>query len=285
MRNMNVIKGLSTLALGGVLLVGTTGCEDLGLCGLTEDDLGMGDAFVETTGYFLNVVARTDEALRDGDLTNDGTPTTIDGATVTLSNDTLLIDFGQNNVSTADGKLRRGAIRTYINGDYFVGGSSAGIQLMDYHVDDMPITGSITVSNDGQTSGKWQQSLVTNNFAIDTIYAYNCNLVMEWQSGYATQDSVMDDVFTLDGSIGGDDFITDIAFDAAFLSPMLYDRSCAYRVVEGEVEVSLTDGVSANDVLAVGVDFIDSDLCNNVIFLTASCDGTEVSFPRTFDGF
>lgn len=285
----NTKSNFKRAAVAVALVIGLTGCEDFGICGLTEDDLSMGDAFVETTGYFMNVVTRADQAMRDGDLQQNGT-TTIDGATVTLANDSLTIDFGANNVSTADGKMRRGKIVGAITGDYFNLNGNLSLDLVNYHVDDVPITGNISLSNDGNNNGTapWKVTLASSNFAIGNLYDYNSNLTMEWLNGYATTDSIEDDQFSIYGSAGGNDLQDSITFSTAFTEAMIFDRSCDYLVKEGVVEVSLTAGTA--EVATVEVDFLDgdginSDGCNNVLMLNASCEGTNVSFPQNFDGF
>lgn len=282
MKNAKNYLKRSVLALA---VVGTfTACEDFGLCGLTEEDLSMGDAFVETTSYFMNIVSRADEAMRNGDLQQNGA-TTIDGAAVTLENDTLTIDFGATNTLTDDGKMRRGKIVGSLSGDYFQQMGTLALNLDNYHVDDVLIAGDVTLSNDGNGSGNdpWKVTLASNNFAIGAEYDYNSNLTMEWLTGYETQDSILDDKFTIYGTAGGNDLLDTIGFATSFPTPMLFDRSCQYLVTEGVCDVSLTSGDS--EVAAVVVDFLDSDGCNNVLMLNASCDGTQVSFPQNFDGF
>ncbi len=277
----------SALALA---MVGTfTACEDFSLCGLTEEDLGMGDAFIETTSYFMNIVNRADEAMRDETLQVNGS-TTIDGATVRLTNDSLIIDFGPNNVATADGKLRRGKIAGAVTGDYFAEAGSISIQLQGYHVDDVAITGDLTVTNNGNNNGvdPWEIALVSPNFAMGNLYTYDANLSMEWTSGFETDTINEDDVFTISGMASGSDLQDTISFETAFTEPMQFERACEYLVTGGIVDVSLTDGEA--EVAAVEVDFIgndgpDADGCNNVVMLNASCDGTTVSFPQNFDGF
>lgn len=287
MKNTKSYFKRSAVALA--LLVGFTGCEDLGLCGLTEDDLSMGDAFVETTSYFMNVIGRADEAMRNGDLQQNGSAM-IDDAMVTLANDSLTIDFGPNNVSTADGRMRRGKIVGSLSGDYFNQQGTLALDLMNYHVDDIPVTGSLSITNDGNNSGStpWKVTLASNNFAIGNLYDYNSNLTMEWLSGFETTDSIEDDQFTIYGSAGGNDLQDSITFTTMFTEPMMFDRGCEFRVKDGVVEVSLIAGTA--EVAAVEVDFLDgdgisSDGCNNVMMLNASCEGTNVSFPQNFDGF
>lgn len=276
-------KSLFLNAAAAVVIAGTfTACEDVSICGLTEEDLDMGDAFVETTSYFMNIVSRADQAMRDNDLQTNGSAM-IDGATVSLTTDSLIVDFGSTNVQTADGKQRRGRIAGALNGDYFTASSSVSLELQGYHVDDVPVTGSIALNNNGNSGGNWTINLASTNFAIGQEYAYSANLTMEWESGYSTIDSVADDVFEIYGSAGGDDLLDSISFSTAFTDPMRFDRSCQYGVTQGIVDVNLTAG--NDDVAAVTVDFLDSDMCNNVLMLTATCEGTEVSFPKNFDGF
>ncbi|GGH74038.1 hypothetical protein [Phaeocystidibacter marisrubri] len=271
-------KSLAVVALAGTMV----SCEDINLCGITEDDLDMGDAFIETTSYFMNVVSRVDEAMRNEDLQNNGS-TTIDGATVTLANDSITVDFGTSNVICQDGKSRRGKISGSITGDYFTQAGSINLNLTGYHVDDVPVVGNIAVTNTGQTANNWVISLVSSNFTIGTEYNYNANLSMEWESGFTTTDSIEDDVFELYGMAHGNDLADTISFSTSFTENMRFERTCQYVVTEGIVDVSLTSGTS--EVANVTVDFKDEDGCNNVVFLNANCDGTEVSFPHTFDGF
>ncbi|NVK28713.1 MAG: hypothetical protein HWE14_11750 [Flavobacteriia bacterium] len=282
---MNYTKSFLIRSVVAVAALGSfTACEDLSLCGLTEEDLSMGDAFVETTSYFMNIVGRTDEAMRNEDLQVNGS-TTIDGATVTRTNDSITIDFGSNNVVTADGKTRRGVIKGFISGDYFQENGSINLSLENYHVNDSLIAGDISLVNNGNNSGQgpWDINLSSTNFAIGNQYDYSANLTMQWDAGYETIDSTADDRFKIFGTADGNDNIQGISFATSFPSAMVFDRSCAYVVTEGSVDVSLTSGES--EVASVNVDFLDSDGCNNVLMLNASCDGTDISFPQNFDGF
>lgn len=271
-------KSLAVMALAGTMV----SCEDINLCGITEDDLDMGDAFLETTSYFMNVVTRVDEAMRNEDLQNNGS-TTIDGASVTLANDSITVDFGSSNIICNDGKARRGKITGSITGDYFTQAGSINLNLTGYHVEDTLITGDINLTNTGQTANNWVISLFSNNFAIGSTYDYNANLSMEWESGFTTTDSIEDDIFEIYGMADGNDLADTISFSTTFTQNMRFERACQYVVTEGIVDVSLTAGTS--EVASIVVDFKDEDGCNNVVFLNANCDGTEVSFPHTFDGF
>ncbi len=273
-----------------VAVIGTfSACEGIGLCDLTEDDVSMGDSFIETTSYFMNTVGRVDEAMRDQTLQMNGS-TTIDGANVTRDNDSIVIDFGSTDVLTADGKLRRGKLVGQLNGDYFVQQGSIELVLRDYFVDYVQVTGSITLTNNGvdPNDGSWDINLASSNFAIGDLYTYNANLTMEWSSGFETDTINDDDVFELYGSAGGTDVQDTIEFTTAFTQPMLFDRSCEFVVKAGIVDVTLVNGTAT--LASVQCDFIDNDGinadgCNNTVMLNAACDETTVNFPQTFDGF
>lgn len=262
-----------------------TSCEGIGLCDLTEEDLDMGDAFVETTSGFMNVISIVDQAMRNGDLQANGTAT-IDGANVNLTTDSLIVDYGATNVMSDDGKYRRGKIKAALTGDYFQSQGSVSAVLSNYYVDDVPVTGDFSMGNQGQSSNIWTLNLLSTNFAIGSEYQYSANLLMEWESGYETQDSIADDKFALSGAATGADLVDSVDFSTTFTAPMKFDRSCDYLVTQGIVDVVLTNGTGEEgEVATVTVDFIDSDMCNNILQLNAACGETEVSFPQNFDGF
>lgn len=281
-------KFLAISAVGVVALGLTTSCEDLNLCDLTEDNLSMGDAFLETTSSFMNIVGRADQAIRNGELQTNGTAT-IDVATVTLTTDSLIIDFGNTNVVTSDGRSRRGKIVGSLTGDYFMSAGVMTLDLEDYYVDDTQIQGGITLTNNGVVNNEWSYDLTSSNFAIGTDYTYDANLNLAWLSGFTTQDSIADDVFTIGGagsSATGTDLSNNVEFECIFTEALKFDRSCTYLVTEGIVDVSLDlTNIPDSSLVDVNVDFKSSDGCNNVVILTGSCEESTVSLPQNFDGF
>lgn len=273
-------SSIKNLALGFAAVTMLAACdEELNLCGFTESDTAIGSVFVESTGYLFQITGRIDEAMRNGDLISGGSAT-IDNANVTWSNDTITIDFGPNNVSTADGKLRRGKIIGYVSGNYQTSGSMTAINLDNYHVNDVQISGSISLSNTGNSAGNWVVQLSSTNFQISSDYSYSANLSMEWLSGYAT-DSLGDDSWQITGTSSGADNTTGTTFTAQFTDPLLYDRNCAYKIVQGEVFMEAI----ADSTLAITIDFLSADNCNNVVNFDLDCDGSTVSSSHTFDNF
>lgn len=276
-----ILKSLAVVALAGSM----TACEGINLCDLDEGDLAMGDAFIETTSYFMNIVGRVDQAMRNGEVQTNGSAV-IDGANVSLYTDSIVVDFGSTNVVTADGKQRKGKLVGAITGDYFTATGTVALDLVGYHVDDVPIDGTIALTNQGNATNNWIITLVSQDFTIGADYAYDANLSMEWLDGYATQDSIEDDIFEIYGSAGGASSSDSVEFDATFTENLHFERTCQYVVTKGVVDISVTPtSPGASAVATVTADFKDSDGCNNVVFLEADCDGTNVSFPQTFSGF
>lgn len=268
------------LAIAG----GISSCsEEFNLCGYTEDDLEMAEGFEQTTSHFINIVSKVDRAMRNNDLQVNGSAI-IDGADVTRSNDTISFDYGTTNVSCADGKLRRGKLVGYITGNYFQQGGSIALAMENYFVENTPITGNMILSNTGVNSNSnYIINLSTSNFAIDTMYDYNVNYSLEWLSGYATRDTISDDVFTLSGIGSGNDNIDTTVFSISFTDPMMFDRGCQYGLSKGIVELNITS--PSKDPMLMSVDFKDNDGCNNVAEYSLDCDGTSVSFTQNFSGF
>ena len=267
------------LALVAAMFTGLNSCDDLeALCNLSEDDLGSGEVFVTSLNHMMDVYSRIDNAYKDTTLQNTGSAT-IDGAECTLTSDSLILDFG-NGASCADGKIRKGSIRTGITADYMVAGGGASGNLSGYHVDNVLIVGSLDVMNDGPTGAYPVINVFSNSIAVGDESDVDFDMNMQWLSGFLTMEA-NDDIFKVYGAIDGADLENNSLFEADIIDSLHYDYACVNYIEYGSLDLTISGDSSSVGV--INVDFIESDGCNNLFMVTATCDQGPISFTYPFN--
>ena len=119
----------------------------------------------------------------------------------------ITIDFGPVNCLGNDGHWRRGQIIVTYTGPYWAAGSVRTIGFNGYHVDDNSITGTRTVTNNGQnSSGNYNWTIDVVNFTITkpngNWFSRNSNRNREMIQGYGTINP-WDDVYLITGTANG----------------------------------------------------------------------------------
>lgn len=269
---------IKKMILGIAILLTVSSCETLQeICDINEDDVSSGELFVNSLTQVLDVYERIDIVRRDSTLIATGNHI-IDGANCTLTNDSMIIDFGNSPVVTQDGKYHSGSIRSKVTGDYSGTSGSIESQLVDYQVNDNSITGSLAVTNESSTQQP-QFVLTTTNFEVNADTKVNYNLNLNWLNGFESI-TVEDDVMELSGQLTGLDSISGKEFTAEILSPVHLNRACSYLMESGEVRLSMIDDEL---VPTIDIDFISSDSCNNLFNASVDCKGNPLSFTFPFE--
>lgn len=257
-----------------------TACEDDGSgtgTGATEQEIA--GYIIEAEAIASSVYNAVDGVMRDTTLM-DGDTIQVDGANVSLTGNVITIDYGTGTVGS-DGSTRSGSIAVTENGDYFMQGGSVSANFSNFKIDDKDVSGTIAVSNLGNDT----LSMDVNNFDVDTLINYNATKRVHWISGFSTLDTDADDKFDLSGNATGVRPNTNNTATVGFTSPMRFDRSCQYTVVEGIIDLGFS-GDDINTFDSGTVDFISSDGCNNQLILTITgAGGASLTLPRNFNGF
>lgn len=274
----HVTKSLLILASG--LVMASCSEEELDSI-LGEDGSAMAEVYVEAEGQFLNLYNRIDEALRDSVLVNTGT-TTMDQAQVTLTTDSLVINFGTTNKLCADGKQRKGKIIAQRNGDFInTANASMSVLLVGFHVDDEPIAGSIVMRNNGLNGNNEPTFSVDTAFVdINGDYQFATSKNLTFISGFGTLYNTDDDSYSISGVASGSSVPDNGTYTASIGStdPLIYDRACAYRMVSGTVDLDIV----ADSTYGLSVDFLASDGCGNLVRVIQD-NGAFITLP--FSGF
>lgn len=294
-----------------VVAMAFTACEEDGLGGTGEIEASIGEMYVNAESTVSQMYKNVDEALRTFDFAaNPSVAITIDGASFDrhpTETDKYVLDYG-NGVATR-GKTIAGSLEISMTGgtDYNVAGTQASVALMNYTENDKPVSGSFVAENMG--SDKY--SLDIANFSVQdntsdddggpkTLTIVNSNKLMTWTSGSGTPSDVSDDAYTIDGNgaNGADDIsaVYDGDYNVAinFLQPMKLDNTCTYRLLEGELELTLSTSLDPNPLAfdKAVIDFItgdgsNSDGCDNFFEIDLENTDTQAKLntTRQFNGF
>lgn len=234
---------------------------------------------IETEAIASSVYNAIDKVQRDTVLM-DGDTIPFLGAIAYMNGNVTTVDYGTGTVG-ADGVTRKGSIAVTESGDYFASGGLLSCSFNGFSVDDNTIGGSIAVTNLGNDT----LSMDISSMDYNNLLTYNASKKVHWISGFNTISDAMDDKFDLYGDANGSENGTNNTLTVDFTSPMRFDRSCQYTVVEGVLGLAFAgDSITTFD--TGSVDFISSDGCNNSLILTVSkTGGTSITLPRNFNGF
>ena len=200
----------------------------------TTEDTGYAADHATAEQTFTDVQTISDQASSTtGSLNFRTTATTSGGcATVTHSNDSVIIDFGPTNCPCHDGRNRRGRIiATFTGGHYADSGSQHTITFDNFYQNDNKITGTKTITNMGRNAlGQPYFSVmvvgaITRNGG-GTI-SVNWTRTRTWVAGYNTLSDWSDDVYHISGTgtiTRADGSDVNVAIDPA--TPLVVALNC-----------------------------------------------------------
>ncbi len=123
--------------------------------------------------------------------------------TISSTEHTLVIRFGNQNCRCLDGRYRRGTILVNYSGQYMSSGCIHNISFQNYFVNDEEVQGSIVATKiDTTIIGDWYYKVLSNLSLVTTpnqIATWKGTLVRKWLTGYKTGDR-NDDAFSISGS-------------------------------------------------------------------------------------
>jgi hypothetical protein len=277
------MKMIKWPVLALIVGLGTTACEEEDLTSIFDQgssDLAV--AYIGAEGEFLDIYTRFDKAVRDSAVQAGGS-VSMDGATVSrdMVANSLTIDFGNTNILTADGKARRGKIVASNLTPTFlvVPNSNVSVNTDELYVDDDKTDLYFNVYNRGLSGS-------ANYFEIDSFaleldngaYMMHGNKDFYWLQGFTTFMDDSDDIYRIEGASFAENPGDTVSIDATFstASPFTVDRSCAYEVTQGIIDLNVNNKES---MLTGQVDFMAEDNCNNTMRVTMNGITTVVPMP------
>lgn len=276
---MKFIKHL-TFSMLALAAVASCSEEDLDQI-LGKDSTAMAQVYVNAEAQFLNLYNRIDQAMRDSVVITTGTAI-LDEAVVTLTTDSLVINFGNNNKLCADGKQRRGKIVAAKSGDFLnVANSTLSVLLVNFHVDDVPIGCEMDLRNAGLNAANQPVFVADTAYvSMGGDYMFGTTKELTFVNGFSTLYNTEDDSYSISGSAVGSSVPDNGTYSASISStnPLLYDRACAYKMVSGEVNLA----IQTDTAFGLSVDFLDTDGCGNLVRIVQDNGGF---FTLPFGGF
>lgn len=186
---------------------------------------------------FNDILAEVDKAVVDNGLRDLCDPTvTFD---TTASPRTITLDFGDVNCTALNGRQRRGRIRVSYTGRYRDVGTVITITPENYHVNNLWVQGTKTVTNLGpDADGHLRFDVVVGGSltADDGSWTatHSAQRTRTWIEGQDT-DMILDDVYLISGSGSGVNR-NGLAYTVTITSPLRIAIGCPY-ITQGIVRI------------------------------------------------
>lgn len=157
------------------------------------------------------------------------------------------IDFGSTNCQGAYGINRRGKLIVTLTDHYRDSGSTLTIQPQNYHVNDVKVEGTKTITNQGyNTSGNLQFDVDVVNgkltYTNGDVTTWQSTRINEWVEGDSTTlfthglAGICDDVYLITGSASGVSR-NNTNYSVTITTPLRKEICCRW-LVSGELEVA-----------------------------------------------
>lgn len=130
-----------------------------------------------------------------------------DNATVTLTNDSIIVDFGAGTLGS-DGRLRTGKVYIQYTGKYRTAGTVITTTLENYSVDGVKVEGKKVVENLGVVDGFITFSVVVTDGKVTyldgtTVTNWNSTRTRVWITDNNTVFNPYDDIYQIYGTASG----------------------------------------------------------------------------------
>ena len=186
----------------------------------------------------------------------------------------ITIDFGPVNCLGNDGHWRRGQIIISYTGHYFQAGSVRSIGFNGYYVDDNAITGTRTVTNNGQNgAGNYNWTIDVVNFTItkpnNDWFTRNSNRNREMIQGYGTMNP-WDDVYMITGTASGVKS-NGHTMNTTIVTPLRKEVGCKW-IVSGTMDMQ------PNNLPVRTIDY-GTGTCDNIATLTVNGVSHTIQLP------
>lgn len=186
---------------------------------------------------FNDLLYQVDKAAFDNGLRELCDPTVTFDTTSTPR--TMILDFGTENCTTSDGRLRRGRIEVVFNGPYGDVGTTIVIGPVNYFVNNNQVEGTITRSNWGPDENgdrRFQVNLFGYLFAPDLSWriSHSEQRIRTWIAGDDTPD-LSDDVHSITGSGSGVNR-NGVSFSVLISSALRVALNCPF-ITQGTLQI------------------------------------------------
>ena len=180
---------------------------------------------------------------------------------------TMLIDFGQDDCISADGRIRKGQLYVTFTGRYRTAGTVITITPSNYSVDGYNIIGTKTITNEGLNANNQPyfsvsveaQVIAPNN---EWTTSWSGTRTRVWTEGYNTLLNPYDDVYEITGSGSGINR-NGVPFTMTIDEALVAKMDCPW-IVQGELTITPDEG--SEKIINWG-----SGECNNG--MTVVCNG------------
>lgn len=164
----------------------------------------------------------------------------------------ITIDYG-NGCTGFYGNTRAGMIKIVLEGRYMELNSVRTITLIDYHINDIHVEGTKTVTNNGLNGNhNLSFSIELTGGKITTpggiVITREFSHTREWVQGSKTPHNIWDDVYFISGSASGTTFRGD-AYSRTITNPLEWAASCRFLKsgtivieVEGKLPITIDYG-------------------------------------------
>ncbi len=288
MKKMNY-KLFAAFALAGALV----SCDETNPLGENgEVEAALGELYITAESAASRLFGNVDFVLRNPPASTSDS-IAINGAWAKMdpnNSNEYFIDYG-NGTAGSDGVMRKGEIRFSLTGNsYLDQNANVSVSLTDYEEGDMPIGGSIAITNNGQTNGNDNFSFAVTNFTVEDAegnpLSFNATKDFVWEAGSATPSDASDDRYTISGTSSGSSLGNTISTTVDMTEKLVIDNTCSYRMVEGILSLSLTGDSLVFD--SGSIDFKSADGCAGFfdIELENTAESRVVTLTnRAFQGF
>ena len=160
--------------------------------------------------------------------TTKNLPNYISLNTDTSNQDTLIINFGEDNFLHL-GHIKRGEIIIIYNKFLYDNGANISATFTDFYINNNLVQGNIVLSNIGFNENEnLEFSLEINNLSLNTengIINLNGNYNKEMVEGFSTQYQYLDNVYHVSGNASGNS-VNNNSFNINISDSIIYNLSC-----------------------------------------------------------
>ena len=156
---------------------------------------------------------------------------------------TVLIDFGDNNCTSVDGRVRKGKLHITYTGRYREIGTLITITPENYTVNGHLIQGQKTIENLGLNANNQLHFAITANGTVTApgnawTISWTANRTRTWVEGQSTT-TIWDDVYEISGGGSGVNR-NGVSYSSTITQPLRAELGCAW-LVSGKISIEPED--------------------------------------------
>ncbi len=185
----------------------------------------------------------------------------------------IVIDYGTDDCSSNDGRVRKGILTITYSGRYRTPGTIITVSPENFSIDGYSINGSKTIVNEGFNAQGQPIFDITVSASItapnsEWAATWNGNRTRTWTEGYNTLFNVFDDVYSITGGGNGINR-NNVPYTMNIDEPLIAKVGCSW-IVQGVMTIDPEEG--QNRIIDWG-----SGECNNGLTVTVGNNDYEVN--------